>query len=265
MFLSNYFDRSKLLPVLVVAGALLVIGLIVWVTSGGPRSLVPEQWKGVAGDPINVTLDFYEAWLEARKVGPNEAYGRGLLDYEQVSPALKTKLKSQEGQLNDESTDPVLCQIGVPEGLRTIPVYQQEEAAQMLVMSTTDGQTGQAVVSMESKNGLWQITDINCGNAESGPQGEFSFDKSGFLLKQVPAPLDSNYWHLVYEEAGVLGHAVPLFLNEESVCMNADGSTVSCDDSFLKETMPARVQGQMSETGLTVKRIQVVDSVSISD
>lgn len=265
MLMSRYFDRSRLLPVLLVAGVLLIVGLIVWLTSGGARTLLPEQWKGVAGDPINVTLDFYESWLEARTVSPNEAYVRGLLDYEQISPELKEKLKAQEGQLNDESTDPVLCQVGLPEGLRTMPVYQQEEAAQMLVMSTTDGQTGQAIVNMVAKNGLWQIVDITCGNAESGPQGELSFDKSGFLLKKVPAPLDSNFWHLVYEEAGVLGHAVPLFIDGESVCMNADGSTVACDDNFLKETMPARVQGQMSETGLQVKRVQVVESVAISD
>lgn len=264
MFMSRYFERSKLLPVLMVAGVLLIIGLIIWFTSGG-RSLFPAPWKGVAGDPINVTLDFYEAWLEARITGPNEPFAKGLLDYEQVSLELRDKLKAQEGQLNDESTDPVLCQVGVPEGLRTIPVYQQEEAAQVLVMSTTDGQTGQAVVHMVAKDGLWQISDITCGNAESGPQGEFSFDKSGFLLKQVPAPLDSNYWHLVYEEAGVLGHAVPLFLSADSACIVEDGSTVACDDNFLKETMPARVQGQMSETGLEVKRIEVVQSVSVSD
>ncbi len=264
MFMSRYFDRSKLLPVLLVAGVLLIIGLIVWATSGG-RGFLSEPWKGVAGDPINVTLGFYEDWLKARTVGPNEPFVQGLLDYEQVGPELKEKLKAQEGQLNDESTDPVLCQVGVPEGLRTIPVYQQEEAAQMLVMSTTDGQTGQAIVNLVAKGGLWQITDITCGNAESGPQGEFSFDKSGFLLKQVPAPLDSNYWHLVYEEAGVLGHAVPLFLDADSVCVNADGSTGTCDENILKETMPAHVQGQMSETGIQVKRIEIVESVSISD
>ncbi|PIR85871.1 hypothetical protein COU14_02110 [Candidatus Kaiserbacteria bacterium CG10_big_fil_rev_8_21_14_0_10_44_10] len=264
MFMSRYFDRSKLLPVLLVAGVLLIIGLIVWATSGG-RSLFPEPWKGVAGDPINVTLGFYEDWLLAKNTGPNEPFVQGLLDYEQVGAELKEKLKAQEGQLTDETTDPVLCQVGVPGGLRTLPVYQQEEAAQILVMSTTKGQAGQAIVDMVAKNGLWQITNITCGNAETGPQGEFSFDKSGFLLKQVPAPLDSNYWHLVYEEAGVLGHAVPLFMDAETVCVNAEGDTVGCDDNLLKETMPARVQGQMSEVGVEVKRIEVVETVSISD
>ena len=87
MFMSRYFDRSKLLPVLLVAGVLLIIGLIVWATSGG-RGFLSEPWKGVAGDPINVTLGFYEDWLKARTVGPNEPFVQGLLDYEQVGPEL---------------------------------------------------------------------------------------------------------------------------------------------------------------------------------
>lgn len=263
MFMSRYFERSKLLPVLLVAGGLLILGLIIWFTTSGGKGLFPEKWTGVAGDPINVTLDFYESWLSAKEIGPNEPFTQGLLDLEQVGPELREKIKAEEGQLTEEGLDPVLCQEGLPEGLRTIPVFQQSESAQILV--TTKGKPGQAVIDLKAKNGLWRITDINCGNAETGPQGEFSFDKSGFLLKQVPAPLNSEYWHLVFEEAGVLGHAVPLFIGAETECLAADGSGVSCESDLLKETMPARVQGEMSEAGVTVKRIQAVESVNISD
>jgi hypothetical protein len=256
-------NRNKLLPILLVAGGVVVVGLIIWFSSG--KGLIPERWTGVTGEPINVTLDFYEAWLSARGVGTNEPFTRGLLDFEQVSPELRDKLAAFDGQITDGSEDPVLCQTAVPEGLRTIPVYTQEAAAQVLVMSTTDGQTGQAIVSLESKDGLWRISDITCGNAETAPKGEFSFDKAGFLLKQVPAPLDSKYWHLVFQEAGVLGHAVPLFISETTVCVNKDGSEAACDDNLLKETIPARVKGELSETGVQVKRIELVESVSIED
>lgn len=257
-------NRNKLLPILIAAVVVVVIGLVVWLNYSG-KSLIPERWTGKAGDPINVTLDFYEAWLEARKADPNGPFQKGLLDYEQVGPELRDHLKGFEGQLTAESDDPVLCQNGVPEGLRTVPVFQQDAAAQILVMSTTKGQSGQAVVSLAAKDGLWRITDISCGNAESGPKGEYSFDKSGFLLKQVPAPLDSKYWHLVFEEAGVLGHAVPLFIDDNSVCVAKDGTTGPCNDDILKETAPARVMGEMSESGVNVKRIEMVDSVQIED
>ncbi len=255
-------NRNKLLPVVLVAVAVVIIGLIVWFSSGG-KGLLTERWTGVAGEPINITLEFYEAWLEARKVGTDEPFTRGLTQYEQIGPELREKLAAFEGQITDESEDPVLCQAVLPSGLRTRPVFIQDEAAQILVTSTTRGQAGQALVSLAAKNGLWRITDISCGNAETGPQGEFSFDKSGFLLKQVPAPLDSNYWHLVFQEAGVLGHAVPLFISNDSVCVRQDGSTSGCDDNILKETIPARVMGEMSESGVQVKRIELVDSVNI--
>jgi len=254
-------NRNKFLPIALIVGIIVIVGIIIWQVMGG-KGLLPEAWNGVEGDPVDVTLDFYESWLEARKNGPNEPFTAGMLDYAQVSPDLKAHLKTFEGQLTDETEDPVLCQIGVPDGLRTKPVFKQDESAQMLVMSK--GATGQAVVSLEAKNGLWRISDISCGNGETGPQGEYSFEKSGFLLKQVPAPLDSNYWHLVFEEAGVLGHAVPLFIGDDSVCVQKDGTEVACNDDVLKETTPALVKGEMTETGVQVKRIELIDSVTIN-
>lgn len=257
-------NRKQVLPIALAAVALLIIGVVIWMVSTG-KTLIPKPWTGVAGDPINVTLDFYEAWLEAKTVGPNEPFARGLLEYQQVGPELRDKLSAFDGQLEASSTDPVLCQSSVPEGLRTLPVFQLEESAQIMVRSTTEGHVGQAIIDLEARDGLWRITDINCGNAEQGPQGEFSFDKGGFLLKQVPAPLNPEYWHLVFQEAGVLGHAVPLFIDAETVCVNKDGDEVACDDNVLKETAPAHVKGQMGEAGVDVARIEMVDSVSIED
>lgn len=256
-------NRNKFLPIALIVGVAVIIGIIIWQVMLGGKSLFPEQWTGVEGEPINVTLDFYEAWLAARTAGDNEPFTQNLLAYEQVGPELREKLSAFEGKLAVGTEDPVLCQTAIPEGLRTLPVYKQDEAAQVLIMSTTEGQAGQAVITLAAKNGLWRITDITCGNAETAPDREFSFDKSGFLLKQVPAPLDSNYWHLVFQEAGVLGHAVPLFIDAESVCVQKDGATVTCDDNVLKETEPARVYGEMTEAGVQVKRIEMVDTVSI--
>lgn len=256
--------RNKFLPIALIVGIIAVVGIIIWQVVGG-KSLFPERWTGVEGEPVAITLEFYEAWLAARTAGNDEPFNQGLLSYQQIGKGVREKVAAFEGKLGEEGQeDPVLCQTAVPGGLRTLPVYQQDEAAQVLVMSTTEGQSGQAIVTLAAKNGLWQITDITCGNAEQGPKGEFSFDKSGFLLKQVPAPLDSKYWHLVFQEAGVLGHAVPLFITADTVCVLKDGSNATCDDNVLKETEPARVLGELSETGVTVKRIELVDSVSIN-
>ncbi len=255
-------NRNKSLPILLLIGTIVIIGIIIWQVMGNGLSL-SGKWKGVEGDPVDVTLNFYEAWMASSNSTSSDPISDGLLEYDQVGEAVAVMLSGYEGKLAEAEMDPVLCQSETPEGLRTLPVYKQEDSAQVLVMSTTKGQSGQAVVTLAAQKGLWQITDITCGNAETAPDREYSFDKSGFLLKQVPEPLDSNYWHLVFEEAGVLGHAVPLFIDGETVCVLQDGSSEVCSDSALKETMPAHVYGSMSEAGVDVKKIELVESVSI--
>lgn len=250
--------RNKSLPILLLVGTVVIIGIIIWKVIGGGLSL-PGQWKGVEGDPVDVTLDFYEAWLTARNSTSTDPFTAGILAYDQVGEEVASGLSEYEGKLADTETDPVLCQTTIPGGLRTLPVYKKDDSAQILVMSTTKGQSGQAVVTLAAKNDLWQITNITCGNAEQAPTGEYSFDKSGFLLKQVPAPLDSKYWHLVFEEDGVLGHAVPLFIDGDTICVLEDGSSEACSDGVLKETMPAHVYGAMSESGVNVKKIELVN------
>lgn len=257
-------NRNKILPILVVAGILLLIAAV-WFFRSSDGGLMGEKWTGVEGEPIDITLDFYSEWLEARKVGDTEPFTRGLLAYEQISPELRERLSTFEGQLAVGQEDPVLCQTELPEGLRTIPTYQKEEAAQFMIRSVDKTHVGQAVVTLEAKNGLWRITEISCGSSETAPEAEFSFDRTGFLLKQVPAPLNSEYWHLVYEEEGVLGHAVPLFIGEQTVCVGKDGNTAACDDNLLKETIPARIMGELSETGVNVARIELIDSVFVTE
>ncbi len=255
-------NRNKFLPIVLIVGIIVLAVIIFWQVLGG-KSFLSEPWKGVAGEPIDVALNFYDDWLAARS-GESDPFTTGLLNYEQVGKDLREHLATFEGRLGEEGVeDPVLCQMDVPPGLRTIPVYTQDEAAQFIIRSADRSLTGQAVVTLAAQDGLWQITNISCGGAESAPQGEYSFDKSGFLLKQVPEPLNSDYWHLVFQEAGVLGHAVPLFITDDSVCVQKNGDTAACNDDVLKETIPARVMGSMSESGVQVKRIELVDSVSI--
>lgn len=257
-------NRNKFLQIALVVGVVAVIGVIVWQVMGDGEGLFSDPWTGMEGTSIEVALDFYESWLSVRNTEGGDPYTSGLLDYPQLSDSVRDHLATFEGRLQEEGVkDPVLCQTELPGGLRTIPVYQQDESAQVMIRSSSKEHTGQAIVTLVAQNGLWQITEINCDSGETGPQGEFSFDKTGFLLKQVPAPLDSNYWHLVFQEAGVLGHAVPLYIEETTVCAQKDGNEVACDDNFLKETMPARVKGELTETGVQVVRIELVDSVSI--
>ena len=114
-------------------------------------------------------------------------------------------------------------------------------------------------MNLISRDGLWEIADINCTSGEEAPdQGEFTFDREGFLLKQsVPPPLDPQFWYLVFEQEGTPGHTAPLLLGDESTCVNDDREG-SCSDDMLGEALRAHVQGNLTEAGVDVARIEIL-------
>ena len=246
---------NRIVVIVVVA---LLAGAVWWFFSGGDGAVRQAGDRGVAGEPMNITLDFYEPWMVALRATNTDPYTLDLHNGKQVSEDLSRKLWQFKEENPDAILDPVICQVAVPSGLRTLPVFEQDDKAQFLVLSAEKGLSGQAVVTLEADGDYWQITDITCGNAEEDPnQGEFSFEREGFLLKNVPEPLDSQYWHLVFEEKGIMGHTAPLFLSDTSVCVE-NGSETVCDSSSFSEAKRVKVQGAMSESGVSVDRIEFI-------
>jgi hypothetical protein len=115
-----------------------------------------------------------------------------------------------------------------------------------------------AVVTLGGDTGEWLITDIRCAQGESGPEREFSFDREGHLLKSVPPPLNPDYWHLVFEENGINGHTAPLFFDESSTCVALDGTEATCNTDNFVDATKALVQGEMTESGVEVKRVTLL-------
>lgn len=254
--ISTGLSIKKYLPLALMAVAVIILAGFLWWFNKGNDGLLGGETRGMEGDPLDVALGFIEPWLTARQTSDTEPFARGLHNSIILSTDMSAKLADHEAKLAAGELDPVLCQTTVPEGLRTLPVFKQESEAKILVMSSDKTAGGQALVTLASHNGLWEITDITCGSAESDPnQGEFTFDKEGQLLKNVPAPLNSHYWHLVFEEGGVFGHTAPLFLDGSSMC-NKDGSESICSESMLEEIAHVHVQGEMTEAGVQVKRIE---------
>lgn len=253
---SAGLNLKKYLPLALMAVAVIIFaGLLWWLNKGGDGLLGGEA-RGMEGDPLDVALGFIEPWLTARQSADTDPFTLGLHNSIILSTEMSARLADYEDKLATGELDPVLCQTTVPEGLRTLPVFKQEAEAKILVMSSDKTAGGQALVTLASHNGLWEITDITCGSAESDPnQSEFTFDKEGQLLKNVPAPLNSQYWHLVFEEGGVFGHTAPLFLDGGSMC-NKDGVESVCSESMLQEIAHVHVQGSMTEAGVQVKRIE---------
>jgi len=208
--------------------------------------------------PAEVVLDFYDPWVAARRSTSTDPYQSGLAQAPILSKELSARLVSTEGQ-PDSEPDPVLCRATIPTQLSARPVFEGEDEAQVLVTSREQGATEQALVTLKHLRGGWYINDIECSLGEFAPeQGEFSFEKEGFLLKSVEPPLDPKYWHLVFEENGEQGHVAPLFFGPASMCQKLDGSTAVCDPSTFTETSKALIQGSMTERGVDVERVELL-------
>jgi hypothetical protein len=246
---------KKYLPYIII-GVIIILILIAVIFMMRNTSTDEEVLPALSGDSIDATQDFYASWLAAAKEQTLETYALTLTSDNRISDSVHLYITSALAE-PERALDPVLCQAIVPERFGVKPSYEVDGKAQLLVLARglEEPSPNLAVVDLEIIKNQWQITNISCSSGESAPQGEFSFEREGFLLKSVPAPLNSDYWHIVYEDGGQMGYTAPLFLSAESMCVGSDGVEVVCNESQFVEASKVRVQGEMTESGVEVKRI----------
>lgn len=227
-------------------------------TGGGQQQNTdPNKIQASKGDPVDIAMDFYNAWLTALKTGTAKPYEAGLATRPVLSAGLKAKLSAAKTHAATDP-DPVLCQVKVPDQISSRTIYQQKDSAQVLITSKDKTQTGQAVVTLKAQDGGWYMDDIACSAGEVAPVAEFSFDHEGFLLNSVPPPLNKKYWYVIYEDNGVKGQYAPLFLSKTSACQSVDGAKSVCDAKTFTDAKKVHVYGQMTETGVDVTRIEFI-------
>jgi len=246
---------------ILIVGVILILIVVVFAWKFSLRTENYTAHNGVAGDPIDITFDFYASWLASRKGENDSANTNNPLDSEVLSKKLKKELKHFDFSSSETGLDPVLCQTTLPDGFRSKLIFEGEDEVQILVLSSEKGASNQASVSLELHDGLWEISDISCNQGEQAPEmGEFSFDTTGYLLKDsLPSTFDKDYWHLVFTEDDVQGHTAPLILSETSMCIDLGGATNVCKpNDVFQETMNIHVQGQLTEAGVAVSRIEFI-------
>ncbi len=249
----------------IIAGGLLVLGIIILIgvlflkssPNNGEDQIAYNQQIST-NEPIDIVLDFYNPWIEAVRSTSTNPYAEGLATKGILSEKLSARLISSEGRAETE-IDPVLCQTTVPERVNGRIVSEQEGEVRVLVMAREDALTAQSVFTLKRHNDGWFIEDIICSAGEFDIPREFSFNKEGYLLKSVPPPLNSEYWHLVFEENGELGHVVPLFFTGETSCVAVDKTTAVCTPEQFTEATKAHIYGQMTENGANVTRLEFVE------
>ncbi len=244
---------------IVLVGIVLIVGILYTVFRTGEQIDQNLYNQEVAmTEPIDVVLDFYDPWLEAVQSTSTDPYTSGLAAKKILSEALRTRLMSTAGHADTE-IDPVLCQTTTPMQTTGRIVSEQEDTVRVLVMARDKTLTAQSVFTLKRHNNGWFIEDILCSPGEFGLPREFSFESEGHLLKSVPPPFDPQYWHIVFEENGKLGHVAPLFFGTESSCVSIDKTDAVCVPEQFMEATKIHVYGQMTERGVEVTRLEFIE------
>lgn len=256
-------QHRKLLYLGIVIGSIIIIALIAWLFRS-PNTAAPtpisEPFSGVVGEPVDIVLDFFGTWSNARQSTSTDPITEKLYDLPEVSPALSAKLLLAEAVYRENGLDPVFCQKETFSSLRAKPVFQNETEAQFLVSPKQNEAGTLILVTLKTNGTLWNIADISCGGGEVGPvAGEYNFDHTGFLLKEsILPPLDSDNWHIVFSQNDVLGFTAPIFFSSTSNCTLEGNAEEICAGERLRETMQVRVRGNVTEAGVFVSKLETV-------
>jgi hypothetical protein len=235
----------------IIAVPLLVITVIVALVAavslfGGAKD---EKNKQVGPEAIDVTLEFYNTWLDAKRSTTTIDFVAFLATSSNLTDELRTQL-----QTNLTATpDPVLCMAVLPARIGVKPIFELATTSEYMVVGRGGVKTPEsALVSLVNIEGFWKISNITCSAGETTPEREFTFEQRGSLLKSVPPPLDANYWHLVFTENNEPGHTMALMFTASSSCTYADGTERGCDTTLFTEGQEAFIQGTASESGASV-------------
>tara|TARA_B100000745_G_scaffold45899_1_gene27629 strand:- start:1515 stop:2294 length:780 start_codon:yes stop_codon:yes gene_type:complete len=251
--LKNLDNQKKIIIIGAVAVLILIALGLKFLGGGSVMTEDPLKNQVVStDDPVDIALDFYDAWQKAVEADGTDPFAAGLADEPLLSQVMRDKLSNLPER---KKSDPVLCLDVIPEKITSKQLYMRDDETQILIFSKEYPMAGQSIITMGGANGGWYIKDISCSEEFDGPK-EFSFENEGNLLKTVPEPYDSRYWHLVYARDGVFGYLVPMFFNESSICVSIDGGESQCDENNLPETKPVMLRGNMTEAGVEVKRLE---------
>lgn len=241
----------------IILGALLVIiGVVVWSFKGSSGDSIGGADMKYA-EPADAVDTFYRQWLVAAKDSAAQPDRATLAESSVLTKELRATLAAS--LKSGEALDPVLCQTVVPQEVVFRNIYEQGSEAQMLVTSKDKKVTKQAVVSLTKSDDSWVISEIECTDGEVAPVKEFSFEQTGFLIKDsVPKPFNNKNWHLVFTQDGRAGNVVPLIFDAKSQCTSIDGVKAVCKPEQFKETNKVLVRGGMTERGATVAQLEFV-------
>ena len=252
---KNLVIGFGILLVLLLAGAILMFSTNSSLMSiGGGNQATPVE------DPLDVTIDFYNSWVKASLSTSTDPYQSGLATSSVLSDEVKSYIEKKRTDRKEGDVEAVICQLITPPRIGGKAIYAKDTEAQIMVLAR--GQevktSNLAIVTLKAIDGKWQISNISCTQGEVGPETAYDFEHSGSLLKQsLPAPFDTQYWHLVYEEVdGKAGYTARLYFTPESICISKEGSESVCNPDTFSEATKVYVEANMTEEGGVVQKMR---------
>ncbi len=246
--------------VILLSLALILGALIFFIVSNRTSTVTEEVLVYTPGDPLDITLDMANAWRDNVAASSETAISlESFLDTDLFTRAVAADLVARSQDMTREPMiDVLLCQAVIPPRVVGRLIVETPTEAQIMIMArgSEERSPNQTVVTLTGNGeGAWIITGVECTQGEVAPDVEFPFDNEGYLLKSVPPPYQAGDWHVVFEQNGQMGYVAPLTFTSESICISTNGEESVCDPSALTEPLPALVQGDMTEVGVTVRRI----------
>jgi len=208
-------------------------------------------------EALDVTMEFFDQWLTDTQSTTTDPFQSGLINSTRLSDEVRAMIQEKQTNKAEGDLDAVFCQLTVPERLGGKEIFKADTEAQIMVLARgfEIKSPYQAIATLSAVDGMWKITKIECLQGEVPPEREYDFERTGYLLKSVPAPFTAGNWHLVYEENGTPGHVLPLFFDAESICVSLDGTEAVCDSSQFVEPSKVLLQADMLDTGADVRRV----------
>jgi len=248
--------KQKNLVIAVLAVIVILIAFVV-MKNGNKGAQVEDPLANQAlstEDPFDIVFDYYSPWRDAVEAVETSPYLEGLQNEPLLSERLRERIIASE---TSGEVDPVLCQDTPPQKFTARIVSEYDDMIRILVKAKDPSLTAFATFNIKKHNDGWFIDDIICDTGgEVPPEREFTFEKEGFLLKDVPEPLNSDNWHLIFEEDGEPGHFVPLLFSETTTCITNNGTESTCDPNSFAQATKAHVYGQMTELGAEVSKVE---------
>lgn len=243
--------KSILVGVGIVVFVIAVAAFWFWKNNDEPK-------KVKVLDPLDVTIEFYNEWLNALQSTTTNPFTVGLIDSPILSGEVRNDIQQKNQNRIDGDTYPLICQPKVPSRMGGKTIFANETEAQIMMMARGEEEKSGhlSIATLKLVENKWQIVKVECTQGEVAPFSEFSFEKRGFLLKSVQPPLNPEFWHLVYEENGQLGYTVPLIFDGESLCTSLAGEESVCNPEQFIEASKVFVQSDMTESGAQVKRMK---------